>query len=50
MSAEKSWCRPRGFCQLAKVIDGVRFNDGVEVVASVEEPGAALSAHSVHQI
>ena len=32
MSAEKSWRRLRGFRQLAKVIEGVPFNDGIEVV------------------
>ena len=29
--AEKSWRRLRGFRHLAKVIEGVRFNDGIEV-------------------
>ena len=28
--AEKSWRRLRGFATLAKVIEGVRFNDGIE--------------------
>ena len=32
MSAEKSWRRLRGFRQLAKVIEGVAFNDGIEVI------------------
>ena len=32
MSAEKSWRRLRGFRQLAKVIEGVPFNDGIEVI------------------
>ena len=32
MCAEKSWRRLRGFRQLAKVIEGVKFNDGIEVV------------------
>lgn len=32
MSAETSWRRLRGFRQLAKVIDGVTFNDGIEVI------------------
>ena len=32
MSAEKSWRRLRGFRQLAKVIEGVTFNDGIEVI------------------
>jgi len=31
MSAEKRWRRIRGFNYLAKVIDGVKFKDGVEV-------------------
>ena len=31
MSAEKSWRRLRGFRQLGKVIEGVKFNDGIEV-------------------
>ena len=32
MSAEQSWRRLRGFQQLAKVIEGVKFNDGIEVI------------------
>ena len=32
MCGEKSWRRLRGFRQLAKVIEGVQFNDGIEVV------------------
>ncbi len=31
MSAETSWPRLRGFRQLGKIIEGVRFNDGIEV-------------------
>ena len=31
MSAEKSWRRLRGFRQLGKVIEGIKFNDGIEV-------------------
>lgn len=31
MSAERSWKRLRGFEQLAKVIKGVKFRDGIEV-------------------
>ena len=27
MSAEQSWCRLRGFRQLGKVIEGVKFKD-----------------------
>ena len=30
--AEKSWRRLRGFRHLAKVIEGVPFNDGIEVI------------------
>ncbi len=32
MSAQNSWRRLRGFRQLAKVIEGVTFNDGIEVI------------------
>ena len=32
MSAEKSWKRLRGFRQLGKVAEGVRFKDGEEVI------------------
>ena len=31
MSAKTSWRRLRGFRQLGKVIEGVKFNDGIEV-------------------
>jgi len=31
MCAEKNWRRLRGFNDLAKVITGVKFKDGVEV-------------------
>ena len=31
MSAEQSWRRLRGFRQLGKLIEGVKFNDGIEV-------------------
>ena len=30
--AEKSWRRLRGFSHLAKVIKGVKFNDGIELI------------------
>jgi putative transposase len=33
-AAEKSWNRLRGYNQLPKVILGVKFNDGIEVVRS----------------
>ena len=32
MGAEQSWRRLRGFRQLGKVIEGVKFNDGIEVI------------------
>ena len=32
MSAEKSWRRLRGFRQLGKVIEGVKLNDGIDVI------------------
>ena len=31
MCAEKNWLRLRGFDYLAKVIEGVKFTDGIEV-------------------
>jgi len=31
MSAEKRWRKIRGFHHLAKVIEGVKFRDGIEV-------------------
>jgi len=30
-SAERSWRRLRGFEWLAKVVEGVKFSDGIEV-------------------
>ena len=30
--AEQPWRRLRGFRQLAKVIKGVKFNDGIEII------------------
>src|SRR5271165_5838610 len=33
-SAETSWHRLRGYNQLSKIIMGVKFNDGIEVVRS----------------
>lgn len=32
MCAEKKWRKLRGFNDLAKVITGVRFKDGIEVI------------------
>jgi putative transposase len=37
MSAEKNWRRLRGFHWLAKVIDGVKFHDGIEVQQRVRK-------------
>jgi putative transposase len=39
MSAEKNWRRLRGFEWLAKVIDGVKFRDGIEVQQRVRKAG-----------
>ena len=40
-AAEKSWHRLRGHDQLPKVILGVKFNDGIEVVRSQVQTAAA---------
>ena len=40
-AAEKSWRRLKGHAQLPKVILGVKFNDGIEVVRSEVQPAAA---------
>jgi putative transposase len=40
-AAEKSWRRLKGHAQLPKVILGVKFNDGIEVVRSQAQPAAA---------
>jgi transposase-like protein len=40
-AAEKSWHRLRGHNQLPKVILGVKFNDGIEVVRSQAQTAAA---------
>ncbi len=37
MSAEKRWRRIQGFDHLAKVIDGVKFKDGVEVNSEADD-------------
>jgi putative transposase len=39
MSAEKNWRRLRGFQWLAKVIEGVKFRDGIEVQQRVRKAG-----------
>lgn len=40
-AAEKSWHRLRGYDQLPKVICGVKFNDGIEVVRLQTQTAAA---------
>jgi transposase-like protein len=40
-AAEKSWNRLRGHNQFPKVIVGVKFNDGIEVVRSQAQAAAA---------
>jgi len=40
-AAEKSWRRLDGHNQLSKVILGVQFNDGIEVVRSQAQAAAA---------
>jgi len=33
--AEKNWRKLRGFDYLAKVIEGVKFSDGIEVIPEI---------------
>ena len=33
--AEKNWRKLRGFDYLAKVIEGVQFSDGIEVIPEI---------------
>jgi hypothetical protein len=40
-SAKTSWHRLRGHNQLPKIIMGVKFNDGIEVVRSQAQTAAA---------
>ena len=40
-AAEKSWRRLDGHNQLPKIILGVKFTDGIEVVRSQAQPAAA---------
>jgi len=37
LCAEKRWRRIRGFAHLAKVIEGVKFKDGIEMNEHTEE-------------
>ncbi|BCO30775.1 IS256 family transposase [Thiohalobacter sp. COW1] len=41
MSAERRWRRIRGFNYLAKVIEGVKFRDGVEVDSDIDDSRSA---------
>jgi hypothetical protein len=41
MSAEQRWRRIRGFNYLAKVIEGVKFRDGVEVNGNTDDSRSA---------
>lgn len=43
-AAQKSWRRLRGHNQLPKVIQGVKFTDGIEVAANPGEPQAQAAA------
>jgi putative transposase len=40
-AAEKRWHRLRGHHQLPKVILGVKFNDGIQIVRSQAQAAAA---------
>jgi hypothetical protein len=40
-AAEKSWRRPNGHNQLPKLILGVKFTDGIEVVRPQAQAAAA---------
>jgi hypothetical protein len=40
-AAEKSWRRLNGHNQLPKIILGIRFTDGIEVVRSQDQIAAA---------
>ena len=43
-AAQKSWHRLRGHNQLPKVIQGVKFTDGIEVAAKPDAPQAQAAA------
>jgi hypothetical protein len=40
-TAEKSWHRLNGHNQLPKIILGIKFSDGIEIVRSQAQPAAA---------
>jgi len=48
MSAEKRWRRIRGFSHLAKVIEGVKFRDGVEIEVNSKTDNSRNAACSGH--
>ncbi len=48
MSAEKRWKKIQGFDYLAKVIEGVKFKDGVETDNQPETAGEPLVQAAVH--
>ncbi len=41
MSAEKRWCRIQRFKHLARVIEGVKFKDGIEVNSGTDDNKSA---------
>lgn len=43
-AAQKSWRRLDGHNQLAKLVLGVKFNDGIEVIAKPTDPQAITAA------
>jgi hypothetical protein len=49
MNAEKRWKKIRGFNHLARVIEGVKFRDGIEVNTESEKAGTSPD-HGIHQI
>jgi hypothetical protein len=44
MSAENRWRRIRGFNYLAKVVEGVKFRDGVEIDVNSETDDSRSAA------
>jgi len=39
-AVQKSWRRLRGYNQLPKIVQGVKFSDGIEVVRSQDQAAA----------
>ena len=48
MAASKTWRRLRGQNQLPKVIDGVKFKDGIEEAADVKSAACFTPSPSPH--